>query len=242
MNNIFKMSRREAFLALGGVMLSASARAQDVTPAVPRFNPFQPVDAALAAGLTAPALGQVDKTKSYFIFFQKNVDTFTMKSLRGYLVGLVEGGVTDITLVISSPGGLVIPALQMYGLIRSLPVTIKTHGQGFVQSAANILMLAGEGRTADVETQFWFHPAQSPIFGTFNTPQFEDQLQMLNETEDTMAQIYGERTKIPSDEIKRFKHETMIYGAAKAQEYGIIQSVGTLQPPGNQKSKFLFLD
>lgn len=167
---------------------------------------------------------------------------FSVKALRTNLCNLVEGGATNITLVINSPGGNVSMALQIYSLIRSLPAQITTHGQGFVQSAATILLLAGNERSADKETRFLFHPAQTPVFGTFNSPQFEDQMRSLRDVDELITQIYEDRTRIPLSDIKRFKEQAVSYDTTKALEYDIIKRVGNLTIPGDQKAKLIFVD
>ena len=187
------------------------------------------------------SLGPIDKTKSYFVFFQRNIDIGSAKVLRGDLVALVEGGVTDITLIINSPGGTLAPSLQLYNLIRSLPAKIKTHGQGIVASAANLLMLAGDERTADAGTRFFFHPSQSAIIGTFNSAQIDDQLLVMREYENMLGEIYRDRTKIPATEIDRFRHGSVPYDASKALEYGLIQKIKGLEIP-SQKAKLVFID
>jgi ATP-dependent protease ClpP protease subunit len=257
-NSSSKFARRSALLLLGGMVAPALARAQEAAPApvpaapAPNLAPPSPPPNAMPrpiipppsapAGSGANPLGPIDKNKTYFLFFQQSIDLVTMKTLRNDLVALVEGGVTDITLVVSSSGGLVTPALQMYSLIQALPARIKTHGQGFVQSAANILFLAGRERSADANVKFLFHPSQSQIFGAFSGQQIEDQLHLANDAEEAQAQIYLERTHLPEAEVKRFKRETIVYDTAQALEYGIIQSIGNMQIPGEQKAKLVFVE
>ncbi|MGD0639919.1 MAG: ATP-dependent Clp protease proteolytic subunit [Roseiarcus sp.] len=245
------IGRRRALALLGGVMAPALASAQEspVAPTptptpTPTFPPitFAPRPTPAPAFSSGSALGPVDKEKAYFLFFQQNIDLQTVKTLRGYLVALVEGGVKEIAIVISSNGGLLTPALQLYSLILSLPVKIKTHAQVFVGSAANILYLAGAERSTDANAKFLFHPSQTPIFGVFNSPQFEDQLRMMNESDEVLEQIYRDRTKLPDVEIKRFQHETVVYSAAKAVEFGIAQRIGELSIPGDGKAKLVFVE
>ena len=91
----------------------ADERAPAADPAArrnPAVPPSRASDRDAAPPLTRPrrvrlanALGPVDKNKTYFLFFQQNIDLVTMKTLRNYFVALIEGGVTDITLVVSSP-------------------------------------------------------------------------------------------------------------------------------------------
>jgi ATP-dependent protease ClpP protease subunit len=252
MPNISSLNRRQIILGLGAVALPAVALADDddaaptpfiARPIIPapdlaKSAPASPLASAAPANAKPNA---ADETKAYFVFFQRSIDVASAKALRDQLVSLIEKGVTEITLVINSAGGVLAPSLQLYSLIRSLPANIKTHGQGFVASAANILMLAGNHRTADNETRFLFHSAQGPIVGTLNTPQFDEQLLILREFEDMLKQIYKERTRIPDSDIDHFKYGTISYNAAKALQYGIIQKIGALEIP-RQKSKLIFVD
>jgi ATP-dependent protease ClpP protease subunit len=241
------IGRRRALALLGGVMAPALASAQEPTVA-PTPTPSLPPNTLVPRPTPTPAippanaLGPIDKGKAYFLFFQQNIDLLSAKTLRGYLVALAEGGVKEITIVISSVGGLLMPALQLYSLILSLPIKVRTHAQVFVGSAANILYLAGAERSTDASAKFLFHPSQSPIFGVFNSPQFEDQLRLLTESDEVLAQIYRDRTKLPDAEIKRFQHETVVYGAAAAMEFGIAQRLGELNIPGEGTAKLVFVE
>jgi ATP-dependent protease ClpP protease subunit len=237
--------RRRALLVLGGAMLPtvASAQIAPLFPPLPGITVPRPVTPPVAAPPTimSNSLGPIDRQKAYFLFFQQTIDVNTMKLLRSDLVALVEGGVTDITLIVSSNGGQVLPVLQMYSLIQALPVKIKTHAQVFVQSAANILFLAGQDRSADTNATFLFHPTQASISGVFNGAQFEDEFRLLNDAKAIMNQIYRDRTKLPDTEINRFEHETVVYDAQAALEHGIIQKVGGFQIPA-ERMKLVFVE
>ena len=243
------VGRRQALAALAGAMAPTLALAQTATPTstpIPTPAPTPPIS-LFAPRQTPPmsptnTLGPIDKTKAYFVFFQQSIDGQSVKTLRDDLVLLVEGGVKDITVVISSNGGLVTPALQLYSLIRSFPVKIKTHGQVFVGSAANLLFLAGDERSADANAKFVFHPTQAPVLGAFNTPQFDDQMRLMNDSNEILEQIYHDRTKLPDADIKRFQHEMVIYDAPKALELGIVQRVGDIGIPGDGKAKLVFAE
>ncbi len=244
--------RRQALAVLGAALAPGLARAQEAAPAptpnqtaipTPATNPFTalaPRPATIAP--VATPLGPVDKTKAYVLFFQQTIDLQSVKVLRNDLAALAEGGAKEITLVISSGGGLVTPALQLYSLIRSLPVKIKTHAQAFVASAANLLYLAGEERTADANAKFVFHPSQSPMMGVFNSPQIDDQMRLMNDSNDMLDQIYRDRTKLPEADIKRFQHEMVIYSASEAVELGIVHRICDIGIPGEGKSKLVFLE
>jgi ATP-dependent protease ClpP protease subunit len=248
MSKVFSR-RRLAAMSIAGALSPLAGKAQTtdqaapiVTPSIttpPIVNPFTNL-AATAAASTPPALGQIDKTKPYFLYFQRNIDVLSAKHLRDTLVKLVESEADDITLVLNSPGGMVGPTLQLYNLIRSLPITIKTCGQDMVASSATILMLAGEQRMADKKTRFWLHGMTGPLITQMNTAQFEEQMQMFREQENFFEQIYRERTKIPASDLAKIKRETVTYDAETALQHGIIAQIEPLKVPA--KAKLVFFD
>jgi len=236
-------------MSIAGVLSSAAGRAQTidqaapiVTPPVitpPIGNPFTNLTAPAVAS-PAPVLGQIDKAKPYYLYFQRSLDVLSTNHLRDALVKLVESEVADITLVLNSVGGLVAPTLHLYNLIRSLPVTIKTHGQDLVASSATILILAGDQRTADMGTRFWLHGMSGPLITQMNTPQFEEQMQLFHDQESIFERIYKERTKIPSSDLEKIKHETITYDAETALQHGIISQITPLKLPA--RAKLVFFD
>lgn len=229
--------RRTALLTLGAALLPISAHADaGPSPVLPAPPPAAPPKAA------APAAGAVDKSKAYYLFFEQTIDVASMKALRKQLVTLVEAGVPEITIVMASPGGQLFPALTTYGFILSLPAIINTHAQGFVASAATVLFLAGQYRSADRSAGFVFHPSQTAVQGSFNEQQMKEQLSFMTDVEASVATIYRERTKLQDADIQRFQHETVIYGAEQALDLHIVQTVGDLRIPGGQKAKIQFVE
>jgi ATP-dependent protease ClpP protease subunit len=239
-------SRRSALLLLAGAAMPAVARAQDPTtgpqatppvppvasPAPPPVNPIRPPPAPITA---------IDKTKAYYVFFDQPIDVASMRTMRRQLATLVEAGVSDITLVLNSPGGLIEPMLITYSFILALPAKINTHAQGFVQSAATLLFLAGQERSADRNARFLFHPSQSPVSGVMSEQQIHERLTAFDVIADVMAQIYRDRSNLTPAEITRFAHEEVIYTADQALASGVVQKVADLRIPGEGKAKIMFL-
>jgi ATP-dependent Clp protease, protease subunit len=253
--------RRRTLLLLAGAAMPALARAQ-TSPTVPQVTApgAPPGDAPMSTpalpALPTPAVkipaasvhqpptpaGAIDKTKSYYVFFDQIIDVASMRTLRRQLTNLVEAGVAEITLVIDSGGGQVEPMLITYSFILALPAKINTHAQGFVQSAAMPLFLAGQERSADRNARFLFHPSQSPVTGIMNEEQIHERLTLFDTVTDMIDQIYHDRTRLPQSEIDRFGRETVIYTAAQALASGVVQKVADLRIPGDGKAKIMFLD
>lgn len=238
--------RRGALLFLAGVAVPAAARAQ-APSSIPQVTLPAALPGVLPASQAAPArpptpVAAIDKTKSYYLFFDQVIDVNSMHKLRQQLANLVEAGVPEITLVMNSAGGQVEPTLTTYSFIRALPAKIKTHGQGFVASAATLLFLAGQERSADCNARFLFHPSQSLVAGVMGEQQIHERLTAFDTVADMMAHVYRDRTSLTASEIDRFTRETVIYTAEQAQSCGVVQTVADLRIPGESKAKILLLD
>jgi ATP-dependent protease ClpP protease subunit len=253
-----EIGRRAALLALGAASVPAIGRAQTPTlptpPVLPPANPPAvvvpaPQPAAPAASSAIPprpppvATTGVDRTKAYYVFFDQAIDVLSARRLRQQLANLVDGGVSEITLVIDSAGGQLDPTVFTYGFIRALPAKINTHAQSFVQSAATVLFLAGQERSADRNARFVFHPPQATaLAGTVAESQMRERLSALQTVTEVMEDVYRDRTTLTQAEIDRFGREMVVYTADKALAAGLIHSVGDLRIPGEGKAKIILLD
>ena len=237
-----RWSRRRTAMALlgAGVLMPWMARAQ-TSPSV--VAPPQAVAPAVTPPRpTVPVTSGIDNTKIYYVFFEQAIDVNSMRVLRRQLAALVEAGVTQVVLVVNSSGGNVMQSLITYSFIRSLPARIDTHTQGLVASAANILFLAGEERSADRGALFLFHPTQTTLPGLLNEQQLHEQLSEVDSVANMTDRIYHDRTSLSDDDIQRFSHGEIIYTAEQAKQNGIIQTVADLKLPGGKTAKILFLD
>jgi ATP-dependent Clp protease protease subunit len=217
------------------------------TPAPIAPPPAAPAPAAHPAAPSAAArqaapVPAIDRTKAYYVFFDQQIDAATMRALRRQLATLVEAGVSQITLVIDSPGGLVEQMLITYSFIRALPATIDTHAQGFVQSAGSALFLAGQRRSADRNARFLFHSSQGPISGMVGEKQLRDRLAAVASVDAAMAEIYRDRTGLTQSDIDSFARQDVIYTAQQALALGVVEEVADLRIPGGNTARILFQD
>ena len=245
-----RLPRRQT-LALLAAALPLAARAQDTSQptviAPPAPVPTPAPNPAIAAQAPSPPKPPtpppgIDKTKRYIVMFDAVIDPNSMRILRHQLNTLVEAGVTDIDIVMHSPGGAVDAMLVTYAFIRALPARITTHANGFVQSAATILFLAGDDRSADPTARFLFHPSIGGIAGLLNSAQVQDRLNEFAAFTSVETEIFHDRTTLADSEIARFGREEVIYTPAQALDAGVVQHVRDLHIPGPDKARVVFLD
>ena len=105
----------------------------------------------------ASPLALRDRSAGRTHYFTQETNPSSLGFLEREIDESVESGAGEITIIITSPGGLLLPMLELYRRLISLPVKIKTHAVGPVASAGAVLMLAGTERSANPHATFLFH-------------------------------------------------------------------------------------
>jgi ATP-dependent protease ClpP protease subunit len=172
-----------------------------------------------------PAL---DRPPSHIINFEQPINPGSLGDLERRINESVDAGLKEITIAVTSPGGSLVPTLQLYERLISLPIKLKTHGVRAVDSAANVLFLAGSERTAHPHTAFLFHSAYVPVRQGLTRAQAEENSQELQRLEQTLAQLYLARTRLSSTAIAQFSQESVVYDARTALRLGIIDRIERL--------------
>ena len=138
----------------------------------------------------------------------------------------LSGGMTKLRFHISSIGGDVDSALRLYDFLKALPVEIEMIGFGQVDSAANIIFLAGTKRIAVRNCRFLLHQ------GTFNGHQgsvplvmHEEAMRLFNELHRRHVEIIAKETGKNKTDIEKLLKEGKILNTTEAKEIGIVHEV-----------------
>ena|SRR5882762_292834 len=114
-----------------------------------------------------------------------------------------------------------------------MPVPIHTLNLGIVQSAANIIFMAGENRSATPNSHFLFHQTKySPNTGGNYSPadlSFNSASVKLDDSR--TAEIMAQRTNKPLTEVKRWFVGQKLRTTDFALANGIIQNIEHLRMP-----------
>jgi ATP-dependent protease ClpP protease subunit len=186
----------------------------------------------LAQGMqTAPPA--VAPPNTVFVSFSAEIIPHTTESLIATVTNLVNQGVKEIYLMLSTPGGSVMHGMNLYNVLRALPVTLITHNVGNVDSIGNAVFLAGSKRYACPHSTFMFHGVGFDL----NQPtRLEEKLlrERLNgivADQKRIGSVIAERTKISKDDIDRLFLEAQTKDAAFAAGCGIVDEVRDVQIP-----------
>ena len=84
--------------------------------------------------------------ESVYVTFSAEINVKTTESLLATMANLVNKQVKTVHLALSTPGGEVAAGLNLYNVLRALPIDLITHNVGNVDSIGNAVFLAGSKR------------------------------------------------------------------------------------------------
>jgi ATP-dependent protease ClpP protease subunit len=165
--------------------------------------------------------------------FQGELDAQSVASLMRAVSTALGNGSTDMHLVITSFGGSVEYAQAAYGFLKAAPVNLTTYNISTVQSAANMIFLAGRQRVASSAATFVLHPVTRSLAGKHNEHEIKDQLQLLSIGIKSTEAIYRNELKLSEAQYDELEHHNLILDAQGALIAGLVQRVAELTlPPG----------
>jgi ATP-dependent Clp protease protease subunit len=156
------------------------------------------------------------------------------KALMDICSNLVQQySVKTIYFQFSSGGGSVDSAITLYNFLKSLPCEIVMHNTGSIDSAANVVFMAGDRRYAAAHTSFLFHGVGWE-FGSnqqLKRAQIKETLSMIETAEDKIAGILADNTKLQETEIKALFTEGQSKSASFAKTKGVISELKNVTLP-----------
>ena len=158
------------------------------------------------------------------------VEPLTFDSARRLLTAVnaaLNDGYTDLTLLISSPGGQLIPGFAVYNQLLGIPIDFTVHNTGSVNSIANAIFLAGKVRYASPSATFLFHGTQWGVAQAAELPrtQLAEILHSLDADEKRLRDILVEKTKLTAHEATDLLDSGVTKDATFALEKGFIDKI-----------------
>lgn len=139
---------------------------------------------------------------------------------------LAEYTPNTIYFQFSSGGGHVDSAITLYNFLKSLPCEIIMHNTGSIDSAANVVFMAGDKRYAVAHTSFLFHGV-GYTFGQqgLTRAQINEGLSVVDTAEEKIAGILAAHTQLSAGEIKELFIEGKSQSATFAKQKGVISEL-----------------
>lgn len=141
-----------------------------------------------------------------------------------YLLSL-EDPITDITLLINSPGGSVTAGMAIYDAMQLVDNDIKTVSMGLAASMGQLLLTAGAPgkRLATPHARIMMHQPLGGIGGVASDIRIQSQ-QMLY-TKNLLAEIISKHSNTDINLIIADSDRDRWFSAYEAKEYGLIDNV-----------------
>ncbi len=127
--------------------------------------------------------------------------------------------VTLINVEISSPGGEIWSAIDMYHALKNHPAHVVTRVNSIAASAAVMPLMAGDERIIGPYADVMIHKPMTGIFGTAND--FAEVMERLNKDQQKIVDIYLDNgVSVGREEVNKLMNDTTWMDASRAVELG----------------------
>jgi len=166
-----------------------------------------------------------------------NLQASINQDIAAKLITAVEeklrGGMTELHLLMASPGGLIDPGMAMYNFLRGIPVKVSTYNYGSVDSVAGVIYCAGTRRLATPHCKFLIHG----VNWTFSQPtsvteqQMREYLGQIAALKRNIASVISDATGKTLDAVEADMTKSLTLTAELAKAYGLVHELTTTLVP-----------
>lgn len=159
-------------------------------------------------------------------FFAPVVDV-TINALMNAIDQKMKQGVTDFTILISSPGGSVFHGLSAYNYLRGLPITVTTHNFGSVDSIGVVLYCGGSKRLSVPQARFLLHGVSSNFRQNqrLEEKKLEERLKGLQSDVQNIAKVIAANTGKDLKEVTDAMLERITLNPEEARSWGLVHEI-----------------
>lgn len=175
----------------------------------------------------------------HIVHFTAPINSHTCGQLIDKCTQAIQQGADELVIKIATMGGECSYGFSLYNFLISLPVPVRTHNLGTVESMGNIIFLAGVKRTACHYSKFLFHPFHWTLNGAVDHARMSEYAMSLDYDLELYASIVAERTqgaKSPLNVLDCLTSAPRILNAEDAIDAGLIDAVDCLCIPAESVS------
>ena len=167
------------------------------------------------------------ETKSVVIKFFAPVNETTINALMEVIDKKMKEGISNFTILISSPGGSVFHGLSAYNYLKGLPVTITTHNFGSLDSISVILYCGGSKRLSVPQARFLLHGVSIDFGQNVNLEekQLEESLKGLKIDTENIAKVISANTNKSIEEITSAMLERTTLNPETAKSWNLVHEI-----------------
>lgn len=184
-----------------------------------------------------------NRGQTFYVSFSAEINAHTTESLIAVMADCVTKKATEINLLLSTPGGNVMNGINLYNVLKALPVKLVTHNVGNVDSIGTAVFLAGKERYACPHSTFMFHGVTAGFqqAAQVSAQQMREHLATLDADELRIGSIIEQHAKLGHAEVVALFREQRTKNATNAVSAGIVHEIKDVQiPPGSPVVALVF--
>ncbi len=130
-----------------------------------------------------------------------------------------------LVVYISSPGGDVELAIELYNFIKSMKCKVTMINMSYVSSAAVIVFLAGDERISLPFSSFYVHSISKKLDGNFTITDLDREIREMKLNTNKIIKLLEVSTLKPKSYWKSLMSKGSVIAAEKAVKVGLIQYI-----------------
>lgn len=167
------------------------------------------------------------ENESLKITFSELINPSSVKNFIGVLEKLCteHPDAKSLTINISSPGGDVDVAIELFHFLRELDCKIQTVNTSYVNSAAVIIYLAGDVRTCHSGSTFYIHSISKRLKGNYDVQSLLKEAKEITVNTDIVTTLLEQRTGKNKRYWKTLMSKGSILKAKQAVNIGLASTI-----------------
>lgn len=166
-------------------------------------------------------------TDTSFLLIRGRIDDALCRRILRAALALQKRDIDRLHLLLTSAGGSMRAATDLYHALRAMPYEIVSWNMGIVGSAANIVYLAGSVRVTVPEGRFLLHPASKSFAPTekLREDDLEKALNVVREQQDIFRNIVTRETGMSEEDFLRLREKETLIGPDEAVRLGLTHEI-----------------
>jgi len=170
-----------------------------------------------------------------YIKFYAPVTGNTAIQLQQIVENMLRQGLTNLHLLLSTPGGSVHDGISIYNFLKGLPIEINTYNFGSVDSIGVVIFCAGQNRFSVPHARFLLHPVSMQVLANqaFDEPLIAERLNALKSDQSNIAKVISATINKTVVEVEKLIHARTSLEPEQAQDKGLVTEIkSSLIPAG----------
>ena len=166
-----------------------------------------------------------------YVSFSAEINPTTTESLISVMTNCANLKVEKVYLLLSTGGGKIMEGINLYNVLKGMPLELVTHNVGNVDSIGNVIFLAGNKRYATANATFMFHGVGFNVSQNqrFEEKYLRERLDGILSDQKRMGDIISQHTKLSEGDIAKLFSEAQTRDASYAIDKGIIHEIRDVQ-------------